>query len=172
MKTLTVMKIRFGLMIAVLVMGLITFSGCNNDDDTYLPPNPAIVDALNKLYPGVKDIEWSQKGVYFVADCWYSGNELDVWFDANANWIMTEVEISYGQLPASVSTSFEDSSYADWVIDNLTLLSYPNQQSEYVFEVQQGGREVALYFSEYGGLLHEKDITGADDTHWPNITPP
>lgn len=29
--------------------------------------------------------------------------------------------------------------------------------------------ERALYYSAYGGLLLEKDITDADDTHWPDV---
>ena len=104
----------------MLAIILFSFSACDNDDD-YMPPNQDIITALKQLYPDVQDIEWSQKGVYYVADCWVNGSELDVWFDANANWIMTEMEIFREQLPA------------------------------------------------YGGLLLEKDITDADDTHWPDV---
>ena len=39
------------------------------------------------------DIEWEVKGVYYVADCWVTGDELEVWFDVNANWVMTENEL-------------------------------------------------------------------------------
>ena len=124
----------------MLAIILFSFSACDNDDD-YMPPNQDIITALKQLYPDVQDIEWSQKGVYYVADCWVNGSELDVWFDANANWI----------------------------IDNLTKLTFPHKSEEFVFEVQRGAQERALYYSAYGGLLLEKDITDADDTHWPDV---
>lgn len=157
--------------VCLLVCGAVMFffSSCDNED-SYLPPDQAVINALQQLYPGAKNTEWSQKGVYYVAECWVDGNELDVWFDANANWIMTEMEIYREQLPAAVNAAYEDSNYNDWVIDNLTKLTFPLKGTEYVFEVQNGAKERALYYSEYGGLLREKDITDADDTHWPDVS--
>lgn len=76
-------KIKFSILAVMLMTALFSFSSCSDDDDTYLPPNQAIINALNQLYPGVKNIEWEQKGVYYVADCWVGNDELDVWFDAN-----------------------------------------------------------------------------------------
>ena len=151
------MKFKYYLGAVMLAIILFSFSACDNDDD-YMPPNQDIITALKQLYPDVQDIEWSQKGVYYVADCWVNGSELDVWFDANANWIMTEMEIFREQLPAAVNT-----------IDNLTKLTFPHKSEEFVFEVQRGAQERALYYSAYGGLLLEKDITDADDTHWPDV---
>ena len=45
--------------IPVLLLS-VAMAGCSDDDDTYLPPNQAIISALNQLYPGVKNIEWEQ----------------------------------------------------------------------------------------------------------------
>lgn len=171
MKTLSNTKFRFGTWMFLLLMGVaISFSACgNDDDDTYLPPNPEIVKALNKLYPTAQNIEWSQKGVYYVADCYSQGQELDVWFDANANWLQTEVALFRDDLPASVNTAFAEGEYADWVIDDITLIMYPQELPQYVLEVQQGAQERELFYSEDGNLLHVKDITNADDTHWPTV---
>lgn len=162
------MKFKYSIWYIVLAVTLFTFNSCDNED-SYLPPNQDIINALQQLYPDAQNIEWSQKGVYYVAECWVNGNELDVWFDANANWIMTEMEIFREQLPTAVNTAYEDSNYNDWVIDNLTKLTFPHKPVEFVFEVQHGAQERALYYSEYGGLLREKDITNADDTHWPDV---
>lgn len=105
-----------------------------------------------------------------MADCWVGNDELDVWFDANANWIMTEMDIFFENLPVAVSTAYQEGNYANWVIDDLTKLTFPQKPEEFVFEVQQGGQERALYYSEYGGLLREKDISDTDNTHWPDIS--
>ncbi|WP_455587068.1 PepSY-like domain-containing protein [Bacteroides sp.] len=161
-------RFKFCVWTVMLMATMFSLGSCNNEDN-YMPPNSDIIVALKQLYPGVEDIEWSQKGVYYVADCRVDGDELDVWFDANANWIMTEMEIYREQLPDAVNTAYEESIYNDWVIDNLTKLTFPHKSEEFVFEVQSGAQERALYYSAYGGLLREKDITNADDTHWPDV---
>lgn len=131
---------------------------------------PGIQDALKKLYPNATAIKWEQKGVYYVADCQADGREKEVWFDANANWLMTETELnSINNLPPAVLTAFMESSYNNWVVDDVVILEYPNEPStEFVVTVEQG-KKVDLYFSEGGGLLHEKDVTNGDDTHWPRV---
>ena len=79
-------------------------------------------------------------------------------------------DIFFENLPVAVSTAYQEGNYANWVIDDLTKLTFPQKPEEFVFEVQQGGQERALYYSEYGGLLREKDISDTDNTHWPDIS--
>ena len=161
-------KIKFSILAVMLMTALFSFSSCSDDDDTYLPPNQAIINALNQLYPGVKNIEWEQKGVYYVADCWVGNDELDVWFDANANWVMTENELnSIDQLVPAVYTAFMDSKYNAWVVTDVYVLTFPQNPMESVIQVKQGSQRYALYFLQEGGLLHEKDISNGDDTNWP-----
>lgn len=83
-------KFKFGLWAVVLITSVFSFSACGDDDDndTFVPPANIEV-ALKQLYPGAQNIEWEVKGIYYVADCWVTGDELEVWFDANANWVMT-----------------------------------------------------------------------------------
>ena len=87
-------KFKFGLWAVVLITSVFSFSACGGDDDndTFVPPANIEV-ALKQLYPGAQNIEWEVKGVYYVADCWVTGDELEVWFDVNANWVMTENEL-------------------------------------------------------------------------------
>lgn len=81
---------------------------------------------------------------------------------------MTETELnSINNLPPAVLTAFMESSYSNWVVDDVAILEYPNEPyTEFVVTVEQG-KKIDLYFSEGGGLLHEKDVTNSDDTHWP-----
>lgn len=44
-------KIKFSILAVMLMTALFSFSSCSDDDDTYLPPNQAIINALNQLYP-------------------------------------------------------------------------------------------------------------------------
>lgn len=117
-------SLKFSLLAAVLLSVVFAFSSCGDDDDTgYLPPSQAIQDALKKLYPNATAIKWEQKGVYYVADCQADGREKEVWFDANATWLMTETELnSINNLPPAVLTAFMESSYSNWVVDDVAIL--------------------------------------------------
>ena len=66
------------------MMTALSFGACDNDDDddTFVPPSN-ITEALKQVYPAAQNVEWEMKGAYYVADCWVSNDELEVWFDAN-----------------------------------------------------------------------------------------
>ena len=108
------------------------------------------------------------KDVYDVDDCWVADDELEVWFDGNANWLMTENELeSIDSLVPAVYTAFNNTKYSSWVVTDVYVLVYPQNPTESVIQVKQGSRRYSLVFSQDGGLLHEKDISNGDDTIWP-----
>ena len=49
--------------------------------------------ALKKMYPTAKDIAWSQDDGYYCADFMMNGLEKNVWFNAQAQWAMTQTEL-------------------------------------------------------------------------------
>ena len=161
-------RFKFSAWAVVLMMTALSFGACDNDDDdTFVPPSN-ITEALKQVYPAAQNVEWEMKGAYYVADCWVSNDELEVWFDANANWVMTENELnSIDQLVPAVYTAFMDSKYNAWVVTDVYVLTFPQNPMESVIQVKQGSQRYALYFLQEGGLLHEKDISNGDDTHWP-----
>ena len=159
------LKFKFGAWAVVLMLTAFSFSACDdNDDETYNPP-ANITEALKQLYPNAQNVEWEMKGDYYVADCWVTGDELDVWFDANANWVMTENELdSIDQLVPAVYTGFRNSNYSSWVVTDVFVLTYPQHPTESVIQVKQGNLRFALYFSQEGGCSHY--ITSVDNL-WP-----
>ena len=92
----------------------------------------------------------------------------DVWFNNQAEWQLTETELLWNNLPGTVQTSFSASEYAGWKIEEIVLLEYPVVPMQFVIEVEKGNAEYQLFYSEEGGLLQTKDVSGnKDDTHWP-----
>ena len=93
------MKMKFQLL-AMMFIAALAFSACGDDDknDGITVPD-AVSKALKNKYPAATDIEWERKGDYFVADCWMDGKEMDVWYDTQAVWRLTEVDILWGSLP-------------------------------------------------------------------------
>lgn len=156
-------KVKF-MFLAALCVALWGLSSCSSDDDH--KPEEVVKTALTAKYPNVANIEWEVKGAYIVADCRIDGKDTDVWFAADAAWKMTEYELLLADLPEAVLTGLAQSEYATWRVDDRDLLEYPGR-SEYVIEVEEGAKEIDVYFSPTGELLRTKDVSSGDDTHWP-----
>ena len=57
--------------------------------------------------------------------------------------------------------------YNAWVVTDVYVLTFPQNPMESVIQVKQGSQRYSLYFTQDGGLIHEKDISNGDDTNWP-----
>lgn len=86
--------------LAMMFIAAMAFGACDDDDknDNIKAPD-AVSKALKDKYPAAMDIEWERKGDYFVADCWMDGREMDVWYDVQATWKLTETDILWEGLP-------------------------------------------------------------------------
>ncbi len=162
------MKIKFQ-MLAMMFIAAMAFSACDDDDknDNITVPD-AVSKALKDKYPAATGIEWERKGSYFVADCWMNGSEMDVWYDTQATWKLTEVDTSWEGLPAAVQTAFKGGEYAAWKLEDIDMLEYPEQPIQYVIEVENGNQEYQLFYDQDGNVLDKRDVSGdKDDTHCP-----
>jgi len=163
------MKTRFWMLAMMMCIAAMTFSACSDDDDDDKGINvpESVAQALKQRYPSATGIEWKQKKSYYVADCWLDGKESNIWFDASANWQMTESELYWNDVPAAVQTAFANGEYANWMQDDYYFLFYPLQPMQYVIEVEQGKLKYQLFYSEDGGLMNTVDVSGKDDTIYP-----
>ena len=102
------MKTRFWILVMMMCVTVVTFSACSDDDndDKSINVPEAVAQALKQKYPSATDVEWEQKGSYYVADCWLDSKDSNIWFDANGNWWMTESEIYWNDVPGAVQTAF------------------------------------------------------------------
>lgn len=87
--------------LAMMFIAAMAFGACDDDDknDNITAPD-AVSKALKDKYPAAMDIEWERKGNYFVADCWMDGREMDVWYDVQATWKLTETDILWERFAA------------------------------------------------------------------------
>ena len=155
---------------SILFSLAVTLLSCGGGvDDPYIPVNPAISSSLTSLYPNATDVTWSKKGNYEVADCWVDGNELHVWFNTKATWVLTEQAIFRVDLPAPVEDAFSNGPYANYVLDSQTKMTLPPQVVKYLLEVQSGDKEYALLYQLDGALELDTLITNANQGYWPDI---
>lgn len=162
------MKTKFQ-MLAMMLIAALAFSACSDDDknDNIAVPD-AVSKALKEKYPSATNIQWEMKGGYYVADCRMDSKEMDVWYNAQAVWQLTEIKIFWSDVPPTVQTAFIGGEYAAWKREDIVVLEYPVQPVQYVIEVENGNMEYQLFYAEDGALLQARDVSGdKDDTHWP-----
>ena len=93
---------------------------------------------------------------------------MEIWYDNSVTWLMTNVTVEWGDLPASVQSAYIKSGYSkEWVIETIHYLQLPIEPAEYVFEVKLGEKTIQLFFTDKGQELRVKDVTNEDNTIYP-----
>jgi len=161
------MKVKL-LFFALLAVSMVSFSGCNDDDDNYTPEE-AVVNAFKTKYPDAQRIEWETKAGYKVADFVLNAKESEAWFQTDGKWVMTETDILFDELSAEIQAAFKAGKYKDWRIDDVDKLERVDSETVYVIEVEGTG-EYDLYYAEDGTLLKEVQDTGGN-MHEPTVIP-
>lgn len=153
-------KLRTYLLAVMLIMAAFTLA----DSTT------AMQAALKKIYPEASGSDWSRKGNYFIANFMQNGTERVVWFDSNANWIMTQTNAeTIDNVSPTVYNAFTFGQYSDWPVDNVTFVEYKECPQITVIEVSQYNMETKyqLVYSQDGNLLNTRNVSYIDDTLWP-----
>ncbi|EJW98023.1 lipoprotein [gut metagenome] len=75
---------------------------------------------------------------------------------------MTETDIAYDALPDAVKQAFAAlTQYKNWKCDDVDMLERKGMEVVYVIEIEQGRKEIDLYFDAKGNLL--KEVADTDD---------
>lgn len=138
-------------LLALATCCTLSFVSCNNDDN--YSPDQAVTTAFKNKYPEAKQVEWETKSGFQVVDFRNGSYETEAWFDNKGNWFMTETDIPFKDLPAAIQTSFSQSAYGSWKVDDVDKLERADFATTYMIEVEQNEKEVDLQFAEDGTLI-------------------
>lgn len=142
------------------------------DDDDHYTPAGEIIATFNSQFPGAKHVEWEKNNVYQVADFIQDGVEKEAWFDSSGNLLLTEEDLPYSQLPATIREWIASSEYATWKIDDVDKVIRSGQATVYVVELESGKSEVDVYFSETGEWIKtQQDASDSNDKYLPTTIP-
>lgn len=150
--TTSAMKVKLTILV-LMVIGLIV-TGCSKDDNDHTP-NMNVVSAFNARYPDARQVKWDTKAGYHIADFINGSSNAEAWYDDSGNWIATETELSLKTLPIAVQNSFGFSQYANWNIDDVSMLERDlAPEPVYIIEAEKGDVEVKLHYAKEGTLIN------------------
>jgi hypothetical protein len=149
-------------------------------------PNPiptasqATLDAFKKDFPNVDlaTVKWSEVADYEVGTFGGSATAKSTDNAPTAAWYkkgqgqraQTERDIPYSAVPQAVRSTHESGKYGAWRVDDvdeLTKIIDGTTSVIYVIEVEQGDRDLDLYYAADGVFMREvRDDDGNDDNEW------
>ena len=134
------MKTRMTIFVSLLLAGF-AFTSCDDSDDNYTP-DEKIVNVLYEKYPNAQRVDWELQHDHYVADFYDNNIEKEAWITTKGEWVMTESDILFNNLPDAVQTAFNESEYKDWRVDDVDMLERIEMETVYVIEVEKANRNL------------------------------
>lgn len=108
------------------------------------------------MFPQAKNIEWRDKvsdyQVFFLLD----NAKCEAKFDIDGKWISTEKQIENDSIPAAIGDSLRSGKYADWNIQSVFVLHFPDLPIQYHVVVAKNDMpNKILFFNKSGQILKE-----------------
>ncbi len=125
--------------------------------------NKNVQQVFDSMFPDAKDLEWDYEGMYHVADFRLDLQDVNAWFNQEADWIMTEYDMKYSSLPQAVKNAFEASEWANWRDKDVEKIERPGLSLLYIIEAEMGESDIELRFGADGELLEVIEGDGLYD---------
>ena len=128
--------------------------------------------AFEKMYPQAVNVEWEQMAVCYVAEFVMDNREIDVWFDENAQWVMTENDVeSLEKVPAPVAEAFMESIMSSMRLKDVRIITFPKHPTIIVIEVEvyNSNEEFQLFYSPDGKLQQQLNVSELGGEIYPGL---
>ncbi|MBN1696838.1 MAG: PepSY-like domain-containing protein [Spirochaetales bacterium] len=87
----------------------------------------------------------------------YEGRQHEADYDREGNWMATETEISYTELPESIIEHIQEA-YHEWEIDDVEIVKKSGAKKYYEIELVQDEKEMILFYTMKGVLEKTETI--------------
>ncbi len=138
-------------MTVVLAVMTCIFTACE-DNLTVLGLNKSMKDFIETKYPGAKIMEADREYGRIQVDILHDGRDKDVVFTKNHEWLYSEWDVRYGELPEAVTDALAKSQYADYRYDEANYIEEPNG-AYYKIQLEQGICEIWVSVTEAGEIM-------------------
>ena len=108
----------------------------------------------------------------YVAEFIADGQEIDVWFNKQAEWVMTETDVeSLEKVPAPVAEAFMSSTMTGMRLRDIRIITFPKHPTVIIIEVEQynSDEEFQLFYAPDGKLFQSLDVTELGGEIYPGL---
>lgn len=138
----------------------------------YDNPPDKIEAAFKNMYPQATNVEWEHMAGCYVADFVLNNQEIDVWFNKDAQWVMTETDVeSLEKVPIPVAGAFMNSTMASMRLKDVRIITFPSKPTVIIIEAEQynSDEEFQLFYAPDGTLLQNLDVTELGGEIYPEL---
>lgn len=125
------------------------------DYEDFIPDRPesGMEEFIEAKYPGARIIDIDNEGGYTEISIIHENIEKDIYFNGAEEWVRSEWDIRYSELPEAVRTAIQNN-YPGYEIDDITFVESP-QGSWYKVELEErsGDRDITVRISGSGDIL-------------------
>lgn len=116
-------------------------------------PSSGIDEFIQSRYPGARIIEKDFDDGYIEVSIIHENIEKEVYFNGAEEWVRSEWDIRYSELPETVRAVLENN-YQDYKIDDITFVESP-QGEWYKVELEEkhGEKEITVRINGAGDIL-------------------
>ena len=121
---------------------------------TCIPLDQSIRDKITIKYPKAVIIEADEENGMLEIDILDQGENKEMTFTPQNEWISTTWNIRKNEIPAAVNAILDEAPYKDYRIDDIHFVETPSK-SYYWLELEKGNSEVKLAITPEGEIIQK-----------------
>lgn len=123
------------IMLAVAISSITAFASDKN-------VNATVLNAFNKEFSGVKDVQWTSTNDFFKASFVYNGQNVNAFYSVDGEFIALTRNISSLELPMHLQTNLKNSYNSYWISDLFEVSSY--EGTSYYITLEKADSKLVL----------------------------
>ncbi len=130
----------------------------DDDDDDGFRDDPQITQLVQSLYPGARITDIDRDNSGYEVQLWLNDNhEADMYVDSRYQWLFTEIDIAWTEVPPAVSANFTQTGYTfNPREDKVERVEYPlggtGKGTYYSIELDREPTDIFLTYDPDGTL--------------------
>ena len=119
-------------------------------------PSADIQKAFTEQFTNATRVEWEKEGALYKAEFLHECHEAEAWYDKDASWLRTKIEMAWPELPEVVQATIRDNTNEYWETDDISLYRQATGIPEYYYvelDRENSGNERQLRIRPDGTLI-------------------
>lgn len=106
-------------------------------------------------FPTAQDVQWNTDDNGYKAVFKADKFNYEVKYNTNGSWKITQREIPFSQVPATVRNALSGGEFSGWNIHSAFILFLPGMITQYRVKISKNSNSKSLLFSREGNILND-----------------